>query len=471
MELGEGSASAKEPEEPATKAESVTIRFSIFFDGTLNNRTNIDQRLLSVSEDKLTAEERQLAAELKGKMSSEQIAEAKRTYRKYEGQGSYENGYTNIAKMERHIDTASPPAGYQSALKSYIEGPGTRDLQSDKMFGFAIGMGISGVKNKVAKGVLDVVKKIAAKHTDKDTHIEKLTLDTFGFSRGAAAARSFIHEALLEAESVAERLKGKGYKVGKVDVCFAGLYDTVSSHGIKFSDDTAALNLDAVAHAKKVIHLVAADEHRENFSLTTITSAGAKGSEIYLPGVHSDIGGSYRDGAMEHHDVFWSMSATAAEDAKRDCEALIAAGWYKEHELRMKESWSQAGGGKHGVREVNVSATRGPISNQYSRIPLHIMARVVEEEKLAFHEMFYLENEIPPELSTIKEKLDAHAGRELGEPPPSTGEAHTRAAYWHRNEGWLKDLRYRYFHFSARLEVGNGPRFIEGQRRRMYYGG
>lgn len=471
MELGEGSASAKIPEEPATKSETVTIRFSVFFDGTLNNRTNIDQRLVSVSDDKLTDEERKLAVELKEKMSVEDIAKAKGIYKKYEGQGSYENGYTNIAKMERHIDTASPPAGYQSALKSYIEGPGTRDLQSDKMFGFAIGMGISGVKNKVAKGVLDVVKKIAAKHIDKDTHIEKLTLDTFGFSRGAAAARSFIHEALFEAESVAERLKEKGYKVGQVEVCFAGLYDTVSSHGIKFSDDTAALNLDAVAHAKKTVHLVAADEHRENFSLTTISSAGANGCEIYLPGVHSDIGGSYRDDAMEHHDIFWSMSHNGAEEAERQCQALIEAGWYKAQELKIKASWSQAASAKHGVREINVQATRGPINNHYSRIPLHIMARFVREEKIVLMEEFDNNNVIPPDLTTVKERLDAHVNRELGQPAPSIHQASAKAAVWHRNDEWLKGLRYRYFHFSARLEISNGPRFINGKRQRMYYGG
>ena len=37
------------------------------------------------------------------------------------------------------------------------------------------------------------------------------------------------------------------------------------------------------------------DEFRENFDLTNIDSAGFKGLEITLPGVHSDIGGSYRN--------------------------------------------------------------------------------------------------------------------------------------------------------------------------------
>ena len=47
------------------------------------------------------------------------------------------------------------------------------------------------------------------------------------------------------------------------------------------------------------MHLVAAEEHRKNVSLTDIASAGSKGRELFLPGVHSDIGGDYRDEASE----------------------------------------------------------------------------------------------------------------------------------------------------------------------------
>ena len=45
----------------------------------------------------------------------------------------------------------------------------------------------------------------------------------------------------------------------------------------------------------KVMHLVAADEYRVNFSATTIASALARCTcfEVRLPGAHSDIGGGY----------------------------------------------------------------------------------------------------------------------------------------------------------------------------------
>ncbi len=41
------------------------------------------------------------------------------------------------------------------------------------------------------------------------------------------------------------------------------------------------------------------DEHRVNFRLTNINSAGSRGTEKFLPVVHSDIGGSYVDGVDE----------------------------------------------------------------------------------------------------------------------------------------------------------------------------
>jgi hypothetical protein len=426
----------------------------------LNNRTNIDQRLVSAQDEKLTDEERKTAAELKQKMSLEELQKAKGIYKKFEGEGSYENGYTNVVKLERHIDTDNPPADYQLMLKSYIEGPGTQEKKGDKMFGYAIGTGVSGVKNKVEKGVLDVVKKVSANHLEKGVMIEKLTLDTFGFSRGAAAARNFIHEALLEANSVAQQLKDKGYQVGKVEVCFAGLYDTVSSHGLSFSDDTRALNLDAVSHAKKVIHLVAADEHRENFSLTTIKSADGKGREIYLPGVHSDVGGSYRDGASEDQDIYWTMGAQAEEETKKQIEELVAAGWYTKDELKVKQSLHERGA-KHIVKEVNLHAKRSSIHNHYHRIPLHTMAKFAREEKIVLNPRLDKDEVVPEELSTVKQEIERYVD--------ST--SHSSAADWHHNEPWLRKLRHEYFHFSARLEIGNGPRFIDGKRQRIYYDG
>ena len=47
-QIGEGVANpTTETEEPQDDKEHVKIRFCLFFDGTLNNRTNVEQRLAS----------------------------------------------------------------------------------------------------------------------------------------------------------------------------------------------------------------------------------------------------------------------------------------------------------------------------------------------------------------------------------------------------------------------------------------
>ena len=106
----------------------------------------------------------------------------------------------------------------------------------------------------------------------------------FGFSRGAPAARHFV-SLLNDSNPLAARL---GIPQAKVTIKFVGVFDTVSSVGYE-------LGLDLKGVPQKVVHLVAANEYRKNFSLTDITSSveAGVGYELVLPGVHSNIGGSY----------------------------------------------------------------------------------------------------------------------------------------------------------------------------------
>ncbi|MCP4464028.1 MAG: DUF2235 domain-containing protein [Planctomycetaceae bacterium] len=287
-------------------------------------------------------------------------------------------------------------------------------------------------------------------------------MDVFGFSRGAATARTFIFQALLDSESVKQNLLGSGYDVGKAEVWFAGLYDTVSSHGFSFTNDTGALKLDAVAHAKEAVHLAAADEHRENFSLTDIRSAG-NGVQIFLPGVHSDIGGSYREDVGEDHDIFWTMGQDAEERANRDKTDLVAAGWYKEDEISV----DLAHIGRNDTPQVNLRATRDSISNLYSRIPLQLMAKHARSSEIILKGRLESVENIPSELVAVKQEVDSYVSKHEGK-----GAFSSQPQDWHDNDrSWLRDLRYRYFHFSARLEIGNGPNFENGRRVRQYLDG
>jgi len=431
-QLGEASASAViEPEIIEDKTiERIKVRLSVFFDGTKNNRTNTD----------LINQLRQEAEDSGQQRKDTQL------FKHAKNGSSYANDYTNVAKMERYIETSSDKT-YQKKMAIYIEGPGTKDKQSDKLFGYAFGMGKTGISKKVQKGIENSIKKIMD-NKDKKTIIEKLTLDVFGFSRGAAAARYFIHQSRLSDENIKIGLDNKGCLLERIDVNFAGLYDTVSSHGISYSNDTSELKLYSIVHAENVIQLAAADEHRERFSLTNIRSA-RNGREIFLPGVHSDIGGSYNDGEVEQQIIYDSFDI---EEAKQDRQNLIDAGWFKPEEIELIETVDYDDIGS----TVQLKINRTVKYNHYSRIPLHIMTKYARESEIDILSQLEDDESISDKLSSvfenIKKYIDKHEDSKAGD--------------WHHNDPWLCELRGQYLHFSARCEMGLWPRMEKAERFR-----
>src|SRR5690606_9163354 len=138
--------------------------------------------------------------------------------------GSYENDESNVAVMEGFVDKAK---GYDLSLSIYTEGPGSVNHENDKLLGFAMGIGRSGVESKVSKGISDAINLIKIDRDPEEFLIKRLTMDVFGFSRGAAGARYCIHSILHCTEfSMRERLEWEGFEVELDEVSFAGLYDT-----------------------------------------------------------------------------------------------------------------------------------------------------------------------------------------------------------------------------------------------------
>ena len=501
-----------EPKVEDDDKEHVKLRVAVFCDGTLNNRANVNARLVTVrgQEDQdnqdnqdqdngngngngngkakptLTAEERKAAEELLAKMSPSDRREAAKAYQKHgapppaDGENSYEGFYSNVAKMEPHVHTA-PGGDYHYKFATYVEGVGTEDQAGDQLPGYAFGTSLlawrAGILDKVEKAMRDVVGKIGEQVTpDSNLVIDELTLDVFGFSRGAAGARKLIHEAQLHRDTrLSERLEEQGYTVIKVKVCFVGLHDTVSTYGsglvgaVKVMRGVAKnveeLNLNAVAHAEEALHLTAADEHRFHFSLTDIRSAGGRGKEFSLPGAHSDVGGGYRDtqpetltlrGTQNASGVLLQGNYPSLGEAERERAQLIEAGWYTEQEIFVDPVLGDDG----EVRWARLWVTRGPLSNQYSKIPLHIMARQARAKGMVFKDDLDRDEKITdPFLIDVKQSLEGHAA----------GASKSDAGYWIDNhEPWLKELRHKYLHFSARMQVGHDPRFAQDGRRQRY---
>lgn len=137
----------------------------------------------------------------------------------------------------------------------------------------------------------------------------KVELDIFGFSRGAATARHFANVILQRHFNLGP---DKALKAINYEINFLGLFDTVGSVGVAGNSYEPGYSLYVDPSINKVVHLIAEDEYRANFDLTSATSKQDKHypldtvidgniEEILLPGAHSDIGGGYAP--TYEHDI------------------------------------------------------------------------------------------------------------------------------------------------------------------------
>lgn len=290
-------------------------------------------------------------------------------------------------------------------------------------------------------------------------------LDTFGFSRGAAAARNCIHQAITKG-LLKQRLNAAGKPPGSVKCKFVGLFDTVASYGVAHYNDTSDLNLNCLREADRVVQLAAADEHRANFRLTNIRSAGGSGEEHFLPGVHSDVGGGYNDGASENI-LLLNIPLVAPRVGviesnvklyERELKWFTSSGWYQPSQLTCHKG---ANGTIRGVRTG--------ISSAYSLIPLEIMGEFSRQNGVPISNDLQDYHAVPendPILSTARAEIKARVN----------GRTDSSPGVWFKDDplrdpAWLKSLRNKYFHFSATNSVGMGPERQNGYRRRVIQDG
>ena len=341
----------------------INYTFGVFFDGTLNNMYNSEIR-------KSVAEKRRLNHNI----SYEKAKEIKE--KKGEKDSSYENELSNPAILfKSYIKKDS-----DRLFKIYVEGIGTNTQsptkaedykKDDNVQGPAFGMGSAGIIDRVREAIKKITGLIDIK---EDEYINKITFDVFGFSRGAAAARHFVYVVThpeyipipdgnrgrldLQRESLEPEYYKKAPRYGllgilldqkgwltdnvKVEARFAGLYDTVPHHGFTQTNDIEDLGLDSINKANYVVHMVAADEHRYNFDLADISSvaktspdSGKKGGiELFFPGVHSDVGGSYVDGAP---NISYKINFSSDMDfLTKEKEELIRQGWFSSQQISVK---------------------------------------------------------------------------------------------------------------------------------------
>ena len=398
----------------------INYTFGVFFDGTLNNMYNSEIR-------KSVAEKRRLNHNI----SYEKAKEIKEKRGKKDS--SYDNELSNPAILFKSYKEELN----NKLFKIYVAGIGTNtknsfkveDYKGDDSFkGPAFGTGNAGIIYRVRDAIWRISRLI---EIDKDKYLNKITFDVFGFSRGAAAARHFVHMVTypeyspMFTDGVALDFQGfalpgdyynkKVPRFGllgvlldvakklspetKVEIRFAGLYDTVPHHGFNQTDDIKDLGLDSINKANYVVHMVAADEHRYNFALADISSvaktspdSGKKGGiELSFPGVHSDVGGSYVDGAP---NISYRINLSSDMDFLiREREELIRQGWFSSQQISVKFYPTI-----HGLNNYRLEGKKNSVSNQYSYIPLHIMAEFCRKKNVL------LDTKKLKELSSFKQK-------------------------------------------------------------------
>ncbi|MDR6527809.1 MULTISPECIES: phospholipase effector Tle1 domain-containing protein [Chryseobacterium] len=463
--------------------ESIDAVFGLFFDGTLNNKVNTKER---ESNTKIYQKHG-----IKS-WSKRQLSEKKDT--------SYDNDWSNVARMS---EACSSDYGI------YIEGIGTENRGEDANGGFAFGSGDTGIRGKVRKGCEETVKRIKEKLGSKTT-VKVLTLDVFGFSRGAAAARNFVYEVnktkyAAKKKTYSKRrvnvtfysdddgnevpikelpprghfglkLKEAGITVERIVIRFLGIYDTVSSYhpnfsvSPNFSNDIEELHLDDITAAKKIVHFIATDEHRENFDLTNVAydkdARGKKqvpvyyGEEKTFPGVHSDIGGSYLSETEWVREI--ETTWTSLNNLKPLEDRLVAEGWYTRGQL------SYIGGNVYwalkGVREL---------LQTYSFIPLTFMTEKANNANCVQISMIKIKKGYDFSkdalLVRVEKKLREYVFKS-GKPYDFKWVADLNKKYNNNktNPDYIKelseqkdlrDLRNKYLHWSAdRYAIGMDPR-------------
>lgn len=294
----------------------------------------------------------------------------------------------------------------------------------------ATGLGETGVPAQVARLFSEAAIRIS--DIAGRSRIESLTVDLFGFSRGAAAARHAVNEILRgRGGGMADALSRSGLAwPAEVRIRFVGLFDTVagivnpqnldlSPGNDRNSPVELFLNPEKI---EQVVHLVAADEKRANFSLNSIKSSenslADNFREISLPGAHSDIGGGYQDMMTEDlllypmlsvrgTDVRWPEQTVEWDNLEALRARVESEGWIGAHSMDLPN-------GNKPSLEVEQERDEHPLPD--GRVDMRLrMQRLVRGEysRICLRLMYRFAKGAAVPLKSIPDRQDWNLPREL----------------------------------------------------------
>ena len=358
-------------------------------------------------------------------------------------EGSYANARSNVALLSVLYKNSTREwvrnscGGY--ALKYsriYMAGIGTETGEEDHTFpGSALGMGATGVESRVYEACIRVGQEVR-RLSPGDPAVE-LTMDVFGFSRGAAAARYFVNcfrQGYIEYDRYfVNRRRAEIIRGLTVKFRFIGIFDTVAAIGYGQNDWNWPVNVHLkTAQADRIQHLTARNEFRQNFRLNKNTPGG--GDTRALPGAHSDVGGGYRDAGDEvmiqnartlsfprretAADARGRLLSRAASQRAADEAIWIREGWINPGEttggvvanatpVASRSEYSLMGGATTVYHfRFDKRLSRPWVQIGLSRIPLRIMYDKAKEAGVPFRAFGSTgEYTVPPGLRPVASKL------------------------------------------------------------------
>jgi len=150
------------------------------------------------------------------------------------------------------------------------------------------------------------------------------------------AAEKMYHDANVKAgDAAAQKFRADFSVDGANDtpVQMVGVWDTVGALGIPLRglrainrEEFQFLDTDLNPAVKYAFHALAIDEHRSPFEPTlwnTTPAAGQTVRQVWFPGVHSDVGGGYKESDLSDGSLQW-MIERAKEAGLVFDEAVMA---------------------------------------------------------------------------------------------------------------------------------------------------
>lgn len=401
------------------------IRTGVFFDGTGNFRGNVGNEGASWYTN----------VDLLQRVYEENLED--------DTEVTFPNGLTRVAKTwsAYHRGIGIKPGGGAARIR-----------------GQGLGVGPEGVDARVKEAVMQLNQEVS-QNSGGERPCD-IWIDTFGFSRGATAARDFaneIHDGAGDNAATTYRQTQRGRRVDqrgpKPVVKYMGIFDTVSSVGWPGDmDGTFWVDLTTRGRAESICHITARDEFRSNFPLTR-----AAGREIAMAGTHGDIGGGWEPGP-------WSRTFTYEN-------AGVRAGFTQ----RLIADYGVTPNGPPGPGGETLVSVR---STEYVAAPGAMMAAPIEVENNAFTAT------AEHGLQFVSLRLVHHWGIAVGVPfPPELGNSiegisiaipgdlQSYFAGLRDNPGGVSEathaaMRHKYSHFSVSNSIVNTPEW-DGERRSM----